>query len=216
MLKLNKLITRPQCIDKYINVSKYLESRLNKVLKDIEKFYYSEFWEQRFKRRIKEEGLEYNPIELDKILGTTSTLLDTNVFKLFDQNKNNKGISSNEMIALNINIGEEQLNDSHIENVIIHEFGHRQYNQNEFQTIEYLNSKVLKSPSPMGLKNEQDQQYFSDKNEIRQRIIPIVKEMYDNNWNSQMAYQLSINLKQDSIYEIYNKESIIYWLDNIL
>ena len=215
-IKLNQLISKPQCITKYKKVDNYLESRLNKVLKDIEKFYYSEFWEQRFKRRLKEERLEYNSIELDRILGATSMLLDSNVFKLFDQDKNNKGISSNEMIALNINIEKEQLNDSHIENVIMHEFGHRQYNQEEFQIVEYLNSKILKSPFPIGLENELDQQYFSDKNEIRQRIIPIIKELYDNRLNSKEIYYLSENLRQDSIYAIYSKEDIIYWLDNIL
>lgn len=215
-IKLNQLISKPQCITKYKKVDNYLESRLNKVLEDIERFYYSDFWKQRFKRRLKEERLEYSSIELDRILGTTSMLLDDNIFKLFDQSESNKGISSNRMIALNINIEQRQLNDSHIENVIMHEFGHRQYNQEEFQIVEYLNNRVLKSPSPIGLKNELDQQYFSDKNEIRQRIIPIVKEMYDNRVSSKEIYYLSENLRQDNIYTIYSKKDIIYWLDNIL
>ena len=29
------------------------------------------------------------------------------------------------MIALNVNMTDEKLNDSHINNVILHEFGHR-------------------------------------------------------------------------------------------
>ena len=217
MKKLNQLISKPQCIDTYKEVSNYLGSRLGEVLVDIEQFYYSDFWINRIKRRLQEEGLKYNPIELDRLLGATTFIKDDNVFKLFDKPSSNKGVSnSGTMIALNINMRSDQANDSHIKNVIMHEFGHRQYNQSEFKIVEYLNSKVLKSPSPIGLKNEQDYKYFSDKNEIRQRIIPIVKEMYDNRLGSNEIYYLSKNLRQDDIYTMYSKEDIIYWLDNIL
>jgi hypothetical protein len=153
-MELNKLISRPQCIDTYKEVSNYLES--------VERFYYSDFWVNRFRRRLQEEGLEYDPIELDRILGATTSIKDDNVFKLFDD-----VTSKRETIALNINMNREQSNDSHIENVIMHEFGHRQYNQSEFHVVEYLNDKILKSPSPMGLESELDYQYFTNKNEIR-------------------------------------------------
>lgn len=216
-MELNKLISKPQCIDTYKEVSNYLGSRLGEVLVDIEQFYYSDFWINRFKRRLQEEGLEYNPIELDRLLGATTFIKDNNVFKLFDKPSNNKGISnSSTMIALNINMSDEQANDSHIKNVIMHEFGHRQYNQSEFKIIKYLNNKILKSPSPMGLENEADYQYFSDENEIRQRIIPLVKEMYDNKQTPEEIYYLSDNLKQDSISTMYSKMKIIQWLNNIL
>lgn len=127
-MELNKLISRPQCIDTYKEVSNYLGSRLGKVLKSVEQFYYSDFWINRFKRRLQEEGLKYDPIELDRILGATTAIKDNNVFKLFDDVNSKKGISKRETIALNINMSREQSNDSHIENIIMHEFGHRQYN----------------------------------------------------------------------------------------
>lgn len=147
-MELNKLISRPQCIDTYKEVSNYLGSRLDEVLESIEQFYYSDFWVNRFKRRLQEEGLEYNPIELDRLLGATTSIKDDNVFKLFDDVTSNKGISKRETIALNINMNRKQSNDSHIENVIMHEFGHRQYNQSEFHIVEYLNDKILKFPPP--------------------------------------------------------------------
>ena len=215
-MELNKLISRPQCIDTYKEVSNYLGSRLGEVLESVEQFYYSDFWINRFRRRLQEEGLEYNPIELDRILGATTSIKDDNVFKLFDDVISKKGISKRETIALNINMNREQSNDSHIENVIMHEFGHRQYNQSEFHIVEYLNNKILKSPSPMGLESELDYQYFTNKNEIRQRIIPLVKEMYDNNMTPEEMYYLSPNLRQDSLFNIYSKVEIIYWLNNIL
>lgn len=215
-MELNELISRPQCIDTYKEVSNYLGSRLGEVLESVEQFYYSDFWINRFRKRLQEEGLEYNPIELDRILGTTTSIKDDNIFKLFDDVTSKKGISKRETIALNINMNREQSNDSHIENVIMHEFGHRQYNQSEFHIVEYLNDKILKSPSPMGLESELDYQYFTNKNEIRQRIIPLVKEMYDNNMTPEEMYYLSPNLRQDSLFNIYSKVEIIYWLNNIL
>lgn len=200
-MELNKLISRPQCIDTYKEVSNYLGGRLDEVLESVERFYYSDFWVNRFRRRLQEEGLEYDPIELDRILGATTSIKDDNVFKLFDDVTSKKGISKRETIALNI---------------IMHEFGHRQYNQSEFHVVEYLNDKILKSPSPMGLESELDYQYFTNKNEIRQRIIPLVKEMYDNNMTPDEMYYLSPNLRQDSLFNIYSKVEIIYWLNNIL
>lgn len=215
-MELNKLISRPQCIGTYKEVSNYLGTQLNKVLQNIEQFYYSDFWINRFRRRLKEEGLKYNPIELDRILGATTSIKEDTVFKLFDKPESNKGVSNSTMIALNINMSRDQSNDSHIENVVMHEFGHRQYNQSEFHIVEYLNDKILKSPSPIGLKTESDYQYFTNKNEIRQRIIPLVKEMCDNNWIVGEMYELSKNLKQDSLYNIYSKKDIIFWLDNLI
>lgn len=216
VMELNKLISRPQCIDTYKEVSNYLGGRLDEVLESVEQFYYSDFWVNRFRRRLQEEGLKYDPIELDRILGATTSIKDDNVFKLFDDVTSKKGISKRETIALNINMNREQSNDSHIENVIMHEFGHRQYNQSEFHVVEYLNDKILKSPSPMGLESELDYQYFTNKNEIRQRIIPLVKEMYDNNMTPEEMYYLSSNLRQDSLFNIYSKVEITYWLNNIL
>jgi len=63
---------------------------------------------------------------------------------------------------------------------------------------------------------ENDYPYFTDDNELRQRIIPIIKEMYDNNWKAEEAYELSENLKMDDIKDIFTKEYILYLLENVL
>lgn len=52
VMELNKLISRPQCIDTYKEVSNYLGGRLDEVLESVERFYYSDFWVNRFRRRI--------------------------------------------------------------------------------------------------------------------------------------------------------------------
>ena len=205
----------------YTKVSNYLGSKLDDSLKEIERFYYSDFWTSRFKRRLKKEGFRYYPLELDCILGAISYLRDNTKFKLFDENQNKNGVSNaSTMIALNINMSEEKLNDSHINNVIMHEFGHIQYNQQEFVFIKYLNELTIGSPG-LYIKNNQtlgieDYPYLTNDNELRQRIIPIVKEMYDNNWTAEEAYELSANLKRDDIKDIFIKDYIIDLLNNIL
>ena len=209
------------CHKQYTKVSNYLGNRLDESLKEIERFYYSDFWTSRFRRRLKEEGFRYYPLELDCILGATSCLRDDTKFKLFSETQSKNGVSNTDtMIALNTNMGKGKLNDSHINNVIMHEFGHRQYNQPEFVLIKYLNELAIGSP---GLHIEIDQTlvekdypYFTNDNELRQRIIPVVKEMYDNNWTAEEAYELSENLKLDDIKDIFTKEYIIDLLKNIL
>ena len=203
----------------YTKVSSYLENKLNNSLKEIERFYYSDFWTSRFRRRLREEGFRYYPLELDCILGAISCLREDTKFKLFNEDSNQNGVSNKDtMIALNVNLDKDELNDSYINNIIMHEFGHRQYNQQEFVFIKYLNELTIGSPSLYLNQSleEKDFNYFTNDNELRQRIIPIVKEMYDNNWTAEEAYELSANLKRDDIRDIFTKDYIINLLNNIL
>lgn len=215
------LIHNHGCYEQYTKVSNFLGNRLDESLKEIEKFYYSDFWTSRFRRRLREEGFRYYPLELDCILGAISYLREDTKFKLFSETQDKSGVSNTDtMIALNTNITKEKLNDSHINNIIMHEFGHRQYNQPEFVFIKYLNKKVIGFPG-IYIKNNQtleqaDYSYFTDDNELRQRIIPIIKEMADNNWTAEEAYELSENLKIDDIKDIFNKKYILHLLNNII
>ena len=209
------------CLQKYTEVSLLLGDELGKSLKEIERFYYSDFWINRFKRRMREEEEEYIPIQLDVILGVTSNLSDDTQFKLFDEHSSKNGVSNKgTMIALNTNMSHNKLNDSHINNVIMHEFGHRQYNQKGFNLIINLNKRIIGFPG-LYIRNHQiltedDYPYFTDYNEIRQRIIPIIKEMYDNKWSAEEAYDFSHNLFIDDIKTIFTKEYIIHLLKNLL
>ena len=138
MEKLTSLINNfnTDCHKQYTNVSPLLGDMLNDILLDIEKFYYSDFWYQRYKTRLEEEHITFNRIKLDIIHGVTSELKDNTKFKLYDEDQSSNGLSDNKtMIALNVNMNKEKLNDSHIKNLVMHEFGHRQYNQKEFQQI---------------------------------------------------------------------------------
>ena len=222
MEKLTELINNHNidCYRRYTEVTSYLGCLLDESLQEIEQFYYSEFWEHRFKRRLKEENIDYDPIQLDIILGTTSFLREDTQFKVYSDSKTQNGVSNKDtMIALNVNLDDNEKNNSHINNVIMHEFGHRQYNQEEFNIIIELNKKVIKDPIDYvkdKTLTQKDLNYFTDHNELRQRIIPIIKEMIDNNWNLYETYQYSKNLNIDDIKQIYNKKYIITLLENIL
>lgn len=204
------------CHKQYTKVSDLLGSKLDNILEGIERFYYSDFWTNRFRKRLKEEELEYLPIHLDIIQGVISELRDNTKFKLFEEEGTNGVSNKGTMIALNSNLTD----DAQINNIIMHEFGHRQYNQSEFNIIVFLNKQVIKRPGFYLKNNEvlnrEDYKYFIDHNEIRQRIIPIIKEMYDNNWTAEEAYELSQNLRIDDIKDIFIKDYIIYLLNNIL
>lgn len=107
MEKLTALIHNfnTDCHKQYTKVSNYLGNRLDESLKEIERFYYSDFWTSRFRRRLKEEGFRYYPLELDCILGAISCLREDTKFKLFDKEQSSNGVSDNgTMIALNVNM----------------------------------------------------------------------------------------------------------------
>lgn len=209
------------CHKQYTKVSPLLGDKLDKSLEEIERFYYSDFWELRFKKRLQEENLEFKLIELDIIQGTSTCLREDTQFKMFNEDPVQNGVSNKgTMIALNVNLDKNEMNDSHINNVIMHEFGHRQYNQKEFKLIVHLNKLIIGIPG-FYIKDaqvlvEKDYHYFTDDNELRQRIIPIIKEMYDNNWSSEETYKLSENLKIDDIKEIFTKKYIITLIENLL
>ena len=75
------------------------------------------------------------------------------------------------MIALNVNLDKDELNDSYINNIIMHEFGHRQYSQQEFVFIKYLNELVIGAPGLYLRSNQsledKDFNYFTNDNELR-------------------------------------------------
>lgn len=209
------------CHKQFTDVSPLLGNLLEDSLKEIERFFYSSVWVTRFKRRMIEEGETYIPIQLDVIQGITTDLRENTKFKLFNEDSESNGISNkNTMIALNINMSKEKLNDSHINNIIMHEFGHRQYNQKGFKLIIELNKRIIGSPGLYIKNNEilekQDYKYFIDPNELRQRIIPIVKEMYDNGWTLGETYDKSKNLEIDDIKNIFVRDYILKLIDNIL
>lgn len=74
------------CYKQYTKVSNYLGNILDISLKEIERFYYSDFWERRFRRRIKESNLKLLPYHLSIIQGTISELRDEVKFTLSNEN----------------------------------------------------------------------------------------------------------------------------------
>lgn len=101
-------------------------NQLDSILLSVESFYYSKYWINRLKRRLKEENIYY---PISTILNTISELKDTITFKLYNANASQKGKSNHStIISLNSNISKLDSTLSHLENVVMHEFGHIQYN----------------------------------------------------------------------------------------
>lgn len=208
------------CYKQYTKVSNYLGNRLDDSLKEIERFYYTEFYENRLFNKL--DGFYFSTSDklntICRIQGAISYLRDDIKFKLFDKSPNENGVSNaDDMIALNINM--KNLNDYHINNIIMHEFGHRQYDLPEFTIIKVINKGTFKHIKDYVIDeslSEEDLKYFTNDNELRQRIISLIKEMYDNNWTAKELYNLSTNLNNDDIKTIFKKDYIIYLLENIL
>lgn len=209
------------CYKQYTKVSSLLGNKLDESLKEVERFYYSDFWENRYFQALDIQYLSTSTklTEIARAQGATSYLREEVKFTISDESSDQNGVSNTKnMIALNINM--KDLNDYHINNIIMHEFGHLQYMLPEFYIIKEINKNVIKNPGLFIKSNEiltrKDYSYFTDDNELRQRIIPIIKEMYDNNWTSEEAYELSENLKKDDIKDIFTKDYILELLNNIL
>ncbi len=201
-------------INKNNHLSLKSKCALARVLADIEYFYYSNFWVRRLLRRSKEERIK---IELPKIFDAISELNSMVLFKIFKDKEAINAYSTNcDVIAINANMPDRKINDSHIYNLIMHELGHRQYDHIRFIPIMYLNRITFGDVESNLIKEPYKYEYFTDPAELRQRIIPIVREMYINGWTPEEAYFRSPNLIQDDIYKLYGKEYIIHLLKNIL
>lgn len=171
------------------------------LLNKIRKFFYSKFYSDRYYRRT-------FTFQLQPILNCTSSLLDNIKIDYYKGPNYSNAKAQGNTIWLNQN--KDIWDDSEF-SLILHEFGHLQYKEKPMEEIVNLNN-ALKFPLPIGLENEKYLDYFSDKNEIRQRILPIVYCMYKNNFNSKEAYYYCY----DDLYLFYSQEQIIYWIENIL
>ena len=122
MNKLSALIKNfnMDCHKQYTKVSGYLGDMLDDSLKNIEKFYYSDFWANRFRKRLKEEGFRYYPLELDCILGSISYLREETKFQLFVDESDINGKSDNGT-AISLNVNSDK---SNVDNIIMHRLGH--------------------------------------------------------------------------------------------
>lgn len=169
------------------------------VLNNIEEFY-NTFWEDRANKVLSKQ-------QVRQIQSMTSLLLDDIRFKLYYADASQNGYSNkSHTIFINGN------NETNIPILIMHEFGHIQYNQKEFIPVVKYNDFIINNPLPIEKLSELDYKYFTNKNEIRQRLIPLVKLKLEND----LTYKFIFNNFEDDLFQIYDKKDLIYWMNNIL
>lgn len=94
----------------------------------------------------------------------------------------------------------------------IYEFSCKQYKEKAFRLISELNKRAI-GPSGLFIKNNSILDNI-DSNEFRHKLIPAIKEMYDNKWTEEETYELSKNLSE--LKNVFTKDYIINLLKNIL
>lgn len=199
------------CHKQFTNISSLLGELLDNSLKDIERFFYSSFWLNRFKRRMDEEDEDYIPIQLDITLGVSSDLRDRIKFKI-----SNEGTESESVLVLDPT--KDDISESNINNTVLYKFGHKQYKEKAFHLAIALNKRVIGSPGLFLQNNEilnrEEYKHLIDPCELRQNIILVVKEMHDKGWTLVETYDKSKNL--DIIRNIFTRDYILKLIDNIL
>lgn len=205
-------ITAPYDIDKLVH---------KKSQEHIEDFYQSPEYKDRFITKIS------NDIKVDPNRAYDELLLDLNevqkhyITKLFTHNTR-RGFAGTEELGLNVRVPRYSTDIT-----IPHEFGHLIYNRvtPSIDKIIRLNERVIGNPihnlrsdvfeiNP-GISREFID-YVSDFEELRQRIIPAVEEMFKNGWTVEETYNKSIALRDAQLKDIFNKDYILKLLGGML
>lgn len=111
---------------------------------------------------------------------------------------------------------------------IHHEFGHGAYSPIYKDIDEWLgalsviehNDNLIGDASKQLLSDHNlypdEIGYFTDPNELRQRVIPAVEEMFTNGWTVEEAYDKSKALNRAGLKKIFNKDYILKLLGGML
>lgn len=205
-------IIAPYDIDKLVH---------KKSQEHIEDFYKSPEYKDRFMTKIS------NDIKVDPNQAYEGLLLDLDevqkhyITKLFTHNIR-RGLARTGELGLNVRVPKHSADIT-----IPHEFGHLIYDRvtPSIDIIRRLNEKVIGYPihnlrsdvfeiNP-GISREYID-YVSDFDELRQRIIPAVEEMFKNGWTVEETYNKSIALKEAQLKDIFNKDYILKLLGGML
>lgn len=196
----------------------------------IDKFYHSEEYYNRLYNNLLKV---YNdPNKVDQIMQTFYTYLENLQEKYFpimyqDKVTNNGqawGISPQYGLTtpyLGLNVKPRQyapLID------ILHEFGHLMYDglraPDEMWPIIMYNEELMGDPREHVIPNTTlppgQISYLCNYDELRQRIIPVVREMIDNKWTPEEAYNKSNSLEYAGLKQAFDKEYLITLIGGML
>lgn len=202
---------------------------------DIDLFYGSDEYTERFNKRISDfmEG-EYGIKPTQEQLSQAKSKFDALLLDIQQRytpgmfKGSPMGFSQGNSMHLGLNANLHNAPRT-IDNTITHEFGHliyyypfgHQTSGSRFMLVNDANANLMRSPSEhltwKGFALPDDlRDYITSQNELRQRVIPVVKEMVENGWTAEEAYVKSAALKEANLDQLFDKNYIIKLLGGML
>lgn len=203
---------------------------------DIDTFYNSDEYNERFNNRVSDY--------LNSEFGINPTQSDLNTLKtqfniiLDDIQKNYQpgmfkgrpfGFNDSEKMQLGINTNLSYTNRELLNETLTHEFGHMIYGYpyyhqsdgSKFLVVNAANKDLIGNASEhlteKGLRlTAEEQKYLTYDNELTQRIRPTIKEMIENGWTPEQAYEKSKTLNNSQIKDYFKKDYLIKLLGGLL
>ena len=230
-INLNTSYRDPTLVPKYDDIYKLTKERTRDL---IDNFYKSDEYQDRFIKQI----TEHSPPQFLK--NPNSKYSPENQYSKFLQNLEKvNDIYDVGIFNKNLTFGSYQYDPSIISlnarahsydpNITIHhEFGHGAYSYHNKTDDEWSgvysviknNEDLIGDASKHILKDvnlsDEYREYITDKDELRQRIIPAVEEMFNNGWTVQEAYDKSKALQQAQLKDVFEKDYIIKLLGGML
>lgn len=121
----------------------------------------------------------------------TIDLINHTAVRFYSADAYSNSFLKNGTIWININ------DDNDIGSLIVHELGHLQYLQSWFNPIVKYNNLIIQPTSFEGY-------YWSDKNEIRQRVLTLLYQEY---WGLKV---------EDDLLKVYDRRLINKWKKSVL
>lgn len=202
-------------IDMFYNSDEYTD-RFNKRL--------SEYYDDKYDNQLTSDQLSQLKGQFDDILADIQAKYQPGMFR-----GEPYGFSNAQTMNLGLNANLAHSEPEIINPTITHEFGHLiwhypwfyQPKGARFSAVNNANISLMGNPvehlTSIGRKLPQDRiDYITDHNELRQRVIPIVKEAMQNGWTPEEAYQKSKLVRNSNLDQIFDKDYIIKLIGGML
>lgn len=203
---------------------------------DIDSFYNSDEYNERFNNQVSKYlqdkyGITPTQEQLNSVKLQFNTILN-NIQKNYQPGMfkgGPHGFANSEKLQLGVNTNLSYGELDILNEAIMHEFGHLIYGYpwwhqsagSRFNLINEINENLIGNPSEhfteKGLQLSSEQQkYITNDDEITQRIRPCIKEMFNNGWTPEEAYNKSEVLEHSNMKEYFNKDYLIKLLGGLL
>lgn len=219
-------ILRLQEADPYISPS-FTTAVKQHTANNIANFYMSPEYQQRFNERVgtivpaSEVPGKWSMFKKD-LNALQDQYLATPVIDRVELHGNSHILADDAGYVMSLNAAPEKLDYSHLFYTPTHEFGHFMYGSAKpgFASIKEVNAQLMGNPITQLKKDIPADNpaviIMSDHDELRQRMIPAVKEMFENKWTPEQAFDNSKALKLGEVKRVFKKPYIISLLGGLL